>query len=94
MQARVTDDLLGQIRAKSKRERQEIGEAMNLVMASWGQPHIHSGISIRRLTKTIYECRVGLDDRLAFIFVATPPALEFFFLGNHDDIQKLIRSNK
>lgn len=83
-----------QIRSKTKAERREIGEAMNLVLTGWGQPHIHSGISIRRLTKTIYECRVGLDDRLAFVFIATPPELEFFFLGSHDEIQKLIRANR
>gem|GEM_PF-3839819 len=35
------------------------------------------GISIRRLTKTIYECRVGLDERLAFVFKSTPPELIF-----------------
>ena len=55
---------------------------------------MHSGIGIRRLTKTIFECRVGLDDRLAFVFIATPPELVFFFIGNHDEIQKLIRSNR
>lgn len=94
MQVKVTEELLEQLRSKTREERREIGEAMNLVLAGWGQPHVHSGISIRRLTKTIYECRVGLDDRLAFVFIATPPELEFFFIGNHDEIQKLIRANK
>ena len=82
------------LRSKSKSERQEIGDAINRVLESWGQPHAHSGIGIRRLTKSIFECRVGLDDRLAFVFIATPPELVFFFIGNHDEIQKLIRSNR
>ena len=77
---------------QTKAERNLIGEAMNAVLASWGQPHQHSGIGIRRLSKTIYECRLGLDERLAFVFIATPPELVFFFLGNHDAIRKLIRS--
>jgi len=34
-----------------------------------------------------------LDDRLAFVFIATPPELVFFFLGNHDAIQKLLRAS-
>lgn len=93
MKARVTEDLLEKIRSKSKSERQEIGDAINRVLESWGRPHAHAGIGIRRLTKTIFECRVGLDDRLAFVFIATPPELVFFFIGNHDEIQKLIRSN-
>ena len=67
---------------------------MNAVQKSWGRPHIHTGISIRRLTKTIFECRVGLDERLAFLFIATPPELVFLFIGNHDEVQKLIRSVK
>ncbi len=93
MKASVTEDLLEQIRSRSKSERQEIGDAINRVLESWGRPHAHSRIGIRRLTKTIFECRVGLDDRLAFIFIVTPPELVFFFLGNHDEIQKLIRFN-
>jgi hypothetical protein len=94
LKARVTDELLEILRSKSKPERQEIGDAINRVLESWGRPHGHSGIGIRRLTKTIFECRVGLDDRLAFVFIATPPELVFFFIGNHDEIQGLIRSNR
>ena len=67
---------------------------MNAVVAAWGKPHLHSGIGIRRLTKTVFECRIGLGDRLAFAFIATPPELVFFFLGNHDGIQNLMRSSR
>jgi hypothetical protein len=84
--------LLAQLRTRSRADRKFIGEAMNDVVASWGQPHLHSGIGIRRLTKTVFECRVGLEERLAFVFITTPPELVFFFLGNHDEIQRLIRS--
>jgi hypothetical protein len=94
LKARITKELLEQIRSKSKSERQEVGDAINQVLESWGRPHGHSGIGIRRLTKTIFECRVGLNDRLAFVFIATPAELVFFFIGNHDEIQKLIRSNR
>lgn len=94
MKARVTDELLDVLRSKSKSERQEIGDAINRVLENWGRPHGHSGVGIRRLTKTIFECRVGLDDRLAFVFIATAAELVFFFIGNHDEIQRLIRSNR
>ncbi|WP_367871557.1 hypothetical protein [Luteolibacter sp. Populi] len=90
----LAEELLEQIRTKTKRERRAIGEAMNRVLEAWGQPHVHAGVGIRRLTKTIYECRVGLDDRLAFVVLVTPQELVFFFLGNHDEIQKLIRGKK
>ena len=94
MKARVTDDLLEILRSKSKTERLEIGDAINQVLESWGRPRMHLGLGIRRLTKTIFEFRVGMDDRLEFVFIATPPGLVFFFIGNHDEIQKLIRSNR
>ena len=94
MRARITADLLDQLRQRSKPDRKVIGEAMNAVLAAWGRPHLHSGISIRRLTKDIFECRVGLDERLAFVFIATPPELVFFFIGNHDEVQQLIRSQR
>ncbi len=94
MKATVTEDLLEVIRLRPKAQRREIGAAINRVIESWGHPHFHGGIGIRRLTKTIFECRVGLDDRLAFIFIATPAELVFFFLGNHDEIRKLIRSRR
>ncbi len=86
--------MIGQLRKRSKAERKVIGEAMTAVQDGWGKPHVHSGISIRRLTKTLFECRVDLDERLAFIFIATPPELVFFFIGNHDEVQKLIKSVK
>lgn len=35
---------------------------------------------------------MGLDQRLAFLFIATPPELVFFFIGNHDEIQRVLRS--
>ena len=92
LRVRVGDELLEDLLHRSKEERKVIGEAMNAVLAGWGKPHVHSGIGIRRLTKTIYECRVGLDQRLAFVFIATPPELVFFFIGNHDEIQKMVRS--
>lgn len=84
--------MLEQRRARSKADRRIIGEAMNAVVAAWGRPHLHSGLSVRRLTKTVFESRVGLDDRLAFVFFAKPPELVFFFLGDHDGIRSLIRS--
>jgi hypothetical protein len=92
LKATLTGDLLEKLRALSKADRLSIGAAINQVMENWGKPHMHSGIGVRRLTRNIHECRIGLDKRLAFIFITTPPELVFFFLGNHDEIQKLIRS--
>lgn len=56
-------------------------------------PHLHCGSGILRLTKTIFECCADWDFRLAVVFTAPPAEPVFFFLGNYDEIQKLVRSN-
>jgi mRNA-degrading endonuclease YafQ of YafQ-DinJ toxin-antitoxin module len=79
-----------QVRARAKARRQEIARVIDATHAGFGKPHLHSGLGIRRLRQNYFECRVGLDIRLAFrvernrmIFVAA---------GNHDEICKLIRA--
>ena len=61
MRVRVADGLLKQLRRCSKAERKVIGAAMNAVLAAWGRPHLHSAAGIRRLSRTVFECRIGLE---------------------------------
>jgi mRNA-degrading endonuclease RelE of RelBE toxin-antitoxin system len=64
-------------------------EALRVLPDCFGQPHLHAGISIRRLRKNVFECRAGLKVRL--LFRANAQALEVFFVGNHDEVRRLIR---
>jgi mRNA-degrading endonuclease RelE of RelBE toxin-antitoxin system len=66
-----------------------VEEALRVLPECFGQPHLHAGISIRRMKKNIFECRAGLKLRL--LFRANEQALEIFFVGNHDDVRRLIR---
>jgi hypothetical protein len=59
---------------------------------SFGQPHAHSGIGIRKLTPKLFECRGSLT--LRFIFQDRPTDLFVSFLGNHDEVKALLRSGK
>ncbi len=70
-------------------EISRVEEALQVMPDCFGHPHIHAGISIRRLRKNIYECRAGLKIRL--LFREKAGALEFFFAGNHDDVRRIIR---
>lgn len=72
--------------------RRRVERALDEIAGSFGRPHRHSGISIRPIRDRIYECRAGLDLRL--LFRASPEALDFFFVGDHDAVQRLIRSMK
>jgi hypothetical protein len=67
----------------------QVEKALQALPDCFGQPHLHAGISIRRLKKNIFECRAGLKVRL--LFRAHAQGLEVFFVGNHDDVRRLIR---
>lgn len=59
------------------------------VQAGFGQPHHHSGVSIRKLAPDVFECRTDLKSRL--VFIAESGALKFDFAGNHQDVQNYLR---
>ena len=60
------------------------------VRDGFGAPHLHSGLGIRRLRGSLFECRAGLKLRLAFD--AEPGLLSFSDLGTHDEIRNIIRN--
>jgi hypothetical protein len=64
-------------------------EALRVLPDCFGQPRVDAGISIRRSRKDVFECRAGLKVRL--LFRASPGELEVFFVGNHDQVRRLIR---
>ena len=63
--------------------------ALQTIPGCFGRPHAHTGISIRRLRKNVFECRAGLKLRL--LFRQNADTLEFFFIGNHEEIHRIIR---
>lgn len=65
-----------------------VEEALRILPDCLGQPHLHAGISIRRLRKNIFECRAGLKVRI--LVCANAQTLDIFFVGNHDDVRRLI----
>ena len=80
------------LRAAKKLSRSDcakVQEAIDATAAAWGHPHAHAGVGIRRLRANAFECRAGLHLRL--IFFAQPGSLTFYALGNHDEIQNLLK---
>jgi hypothetical protein len=61
----------------SDAEFARIEAALQVIPDCFGRPHAHSGISIRRLRKNVFECRAGLKLRL--LFRENAGALEFLF---------------
>ena len=65
-----------------------IEETLQIIPDCFGKPHVHGGISIRRMRKNIFECRAGL--RMRLLFRKNAGTLEFFFVGNHDSVRRVI----
>lgn len=84
--------VLKRLRKLSKDERVECLLALCELTAQFGQPHLHSGLSIRKLGGKLFECRGSLA--LRFIFQHRRDDLFISFLGTHDEVKALLRSGK
>ena len=75
-----------------KSEKVECLLALCDLADTFGRPHVHSGLGIRKLGSRLFECRGNIA--LRFIFQDRPADLFVSFLGNHDEIKALLRSGK
>jgi mRNA-degrading endonuclease RelE of RelBE toxin-antitoxin system len=87
---RYTGPLQKALNKLDSQERKRIEASIAMVAKAWGDPHRHSGISIRGIRPGIYEARCGL--RLRLLFVHDHDELVFFLFGDHDAVQKWIRN--
>jgi len=89
---RLDPDLLAALRTYSKSERKVIGDLIEQVRDSFGDPHAHGGSGIRALGQGLYECRHGLALRL--IFAAYSGLLYFHMIGTHDEVRRFLQSHR
>ena len=80
-----------QKRLRGLPESEKVGAVLALLelAEAFGNPHVHSGIGIRKLRANIFECRAGLANR--FGFQDMDDALVVVFLGNHDELRRWLR---
>lgn len=88
----IDTDVLRRLRKLPRDEKVECLLALCELGESFGQPHVHSGLGIRKLGEKLFECRGSLA--LRFIFQDRKTDLFVSFLGDHDDIKSLLRSGK
>ena len=88
----IDPGVLRRLRELPKTERVECLLALCELIESFGRPHAHSGLGIRKLGNKLFECRGSLA--LRFIFQDRPTDLFVSFLGNHDEVKTLLRSGK
>jgi len=77
------------LRKLGRADLTRIDEALRSIPDCFGRPHAHSGVSIRRLHRNIFECRAGLKIRL--LFRLDGDKLVFFYAGDHEGVRRLIR---
>jgi hypothetical protein len=77
------------VRAYPKETRRRIGLALQRVEREFGHPHRHQGLGVRKLTRSFFEIRVGLDIRL--VFQNRADCLLFVMAGIHPEVQEFLR---
>jgi len=88
----IDPGVLRRLRELPKSERAQCLLALCELTESFGRPHVHSGLGIRKLGEKLFECRADLA--LRFIFQDRPSDLFVSFLGNHDEIKAMLKSGK
>jgi hypothetical protein len=78
------------LRALDRESRQVLGQGVNEARDSWGQPHLHASVGIRKLKQPYFECRSGLGLRLVFEDFGAD-GLYFVFMGSHDEIRRFLK---
>ena len=71
-------------------KRREVEMALRRLPEVFGQPHLHSGLGIRRLKHSYFECRVGRDLRM--VFKLDREALMMTRIGNHEEVRNFLKS--
>ena len=67
-----------------------LGEALRQLPAAFEQPHLHSGLGVRRLKGNYFEFRVGRDTRVVFTLVGSTAILRT--VGNHDQVRAFLKN--
>jgi hypothetical protein len=70
----------------------EVLAILRQMQSGFGQPHLHTGLSIRKLAPDVFECRMDLKTRL--VFTAEKGVLTFDFAGNHGEVQSYLRGKR
>lgn len=65
-------------------------EALGQLPAAFGQPHLHSGLGIRRLRRNYFESRAGRDHRMVFTLQGSTAILRM--VGNDDQVRSIMKN--
>jgi hypothetical protein len=65
---------------------------LSLVAATFGEPHKHTGLGLRKLGRRSYEMRVSSQWRI--VFIKEPDRLTAYDLMNHDQVRRWLKDRR
>jgi hypothetical protein len=71
---------------------EEINRRLLDLVTTFGAPHIHTGLGVRRLCDNAFEFRVSQSIRVVFLFL-NPNRARLMMAGSHDDVRAWLREN-
>jgi hypothetical protein len=89
MKVERTKSFLRSLNRCTDDELKSVAESMRSAAETFGRPHLHTGVDIRRLGKNLFECRTGIGLRL--LFKSGPDVIIFVLAGNHDEVRAYLR---
>jgi hypothetical protein len=86
----IDRDVVSRLSSLPPERRFDFWKAVGQLIESFGRPHVHAGLGIRKLRPRLFEFRLGIDLRV--LVRDRESDLYLTFLGSHDEVQKEIRS--
>jgi hypothetical protein len=77
---------------RSDAELEEINQRLAQLVETFGRPHGHAGLGLRRLRENAFEFRISRGIRVVFLFLK-PNRLHLMMTGNHDEVRAWLREN-
>jgi len=71
---------------------EEINQRLKELVTSFGRPHGHAGLGLRRLRENVFEFRISRGIRVVFLFFK-PNRLQLMMTGNHDEVRGWLKEN-
>lgn len=77
---------------RSDIELEEINQRLEQLVGTFGKPHAHAGLGLRRLRENVFEFRISRGIRVVFLFFK-PNRLQLMMTGNHDEVRAWLKEN-
>ena len=71
-------------------EQKRIQDSIPSFLDHFQKGNLPQGLGMKKLRKSIWEIRVGLSLRI--LFEIRKGGFNFFFVGNHDQVQRFLKS--